>query len=221
MGDTMKKLILIIAILCISTPALSVEPIDFSKSYALSTAIQAVVSAGGAAAASGVSEACADVTNFTTIGAYSISASGGVCHGENWYESKAYSKTSTGGPDHFAKATVTYGGIGDYAGVIVRSDGTHFYRMGFNGGYLEIKRDDGTMISSVNHSIASGTYDIKLEVSGTGATVTLKTYVTDMNTPLETVTDTSAGRLTAGDYIGLIFYRNTGADNTADNLTNQ
>jgi hypothetical protein len=47
----MKKLILIIALLCISTSALAVEPIDFSKSYAL-TAIQAAVSAGGAAAAS-------------------------------------------------------------------------------------------------------------------------------------------------------------------------
>jgi hypothetical protein len=46
----MKKLILIIALLCISTSALAVEPIDWSKSYALSTAIQAVVSAGGAAA---------------------------------------------------------------------------------------------------------------------------------------------------------------------------
>jgi hypothetical protein len=46
----MKKLILIIALLCISTSALAVEPIDFSKSYALSTAIQAVVSAGAAAA---------------------------------------------------------------------------------------------------------------------------------------------------------------------------
>jgi hypothetical protein len=53
MGDAMKKLILIIAILCISTSALAVEPIDFSKSYALSTAIQAVVSAGGAAAGCG------------------------------------------------------------------------------------------------------------------------------------------------------------------------
>jgi hypothetical protein len=50
----MKKLILIIALLCISTSALAVEPIDWSrtKTYALSTAIQAAVGAGGAAALS-------------------------------------------------------------------------------------------------------------------------------------------------------------------------
>lgn len=54
----MKKLILIIALLCISTSALAVEPIDFSKSYALSTAIQAAVSAGGAAEGYSETQSC-------------------------------------------------------------------------------------------------------------------------------------------------------------------
>jgi hypothetical protein len=48
--DKCKVILLTIFLLCISTSALAVEPIDWSKTYALSTAIQAVAGAGGAAA---------------------------------------------------------------------------------------------------------------------------------------------------------------------------
>jgi hypothetical protein len=64
----MKKLILIIALLCISTSAMAVEPIDWSKSYALSTAIQAVVSAGGAAGVSGCTALGSSATTGGTSG---------------------------------------------------------------------------------------------------------------------------------------------------------
>jgi hypothetical protein len=64
----MKKLILIIALLCISTSALAVEPIDWSRTYALSTAIQAAVSAGGAAAPACNTEA--DKNTAATRGQY-------------------------------------------------------------------------------------------------------------------------------------------------------
>jgi len=155
--------------------------------------------------------------NYTAIGG-GISVSGGNAGGSGtWAKNLVYHESTLGTANQEVSASVTYNGATDSAGVLARvSTGTpktgYIAYFGETGKVL-LSSFSGTTVTPIDTyigSYASGTYTIKLSVSGT----TIKVYVGGVERI--SVTDST---YSAGDYIGLIFDRdNTDYDARADDL---
>jgi hypothetical protein len=182
---------------------------------------------GGGGGGGSISEDFASCSDWTTITGFSggVVCSGGYGHGAtNEADNQAYySASSTGSPNHWVRVTsVEYPASGRSASLVVRSNGTTFYSIFFYGSTVTVARNDGNWDSSYDGGYTYGVgtfYDVKAEVSGTGASVNIKVYVGNMTTPVLDANDASAGRLTTGDYIGVGFARTSGDDPRVDNLT--
>lgn len=158
--------------------------------------------------------------DYTIITGY-FGVSGGVAYcPQAWDGGIAYHETALSSVNHYAQASVTYSGSEDGAGLIVRSDGTNYYRVYFSGGEVKVRRNDNEWFDNTDDhdgSYATDTYTLKCEVETVGSTVVFKTYVGGIL--VSTSTDDTGGRYTTGSYIGLWFYRgNANYNATADNL---
>lgn len=158
--------------------------------------------------------------NYTVILGY-FGVSGGVAYcPQAWEGGIAYHETALSSPNHYAQADVTYSGSGDGAGLIVRSDGTNYYRVYFAGGDVTVRRNDNEWYDTTDDhsgSYGSGTYTLKAEVETVGSTVVITTYVDGVLA--STSTDDTAGRYTTGSYIGIWLERGgANYNSTADNL---
>lgn len=153
--------------------------------------------------------------NYTNL-AGGITVSGGVVHGQKWTLTQSYSKIALAGQDHWVQADVTYNGISDSGGLIVRVDPTNQtgYAVYFSSGAIHLGKFVGslsTWLAYYKGQYATGTYKVKLEAVGS----TLNIYVN--GTKVITKVDTT---YPAGPYVGIRLYRGSAnADVTIDNLT--
>lgn len=174
---------------------------------------------------SGVSDDFASDTsaNYTAI-AGGMSVSSGKAHGTaEWDDSILYHETALSSVNHYVQATV--GRVSttayDLGSVIARSNGTAYYRLYIDGDTLRVNRT-GTYIDGCSYAggydSGNTSYLLKFEVNGTGASISLKGYV-DSTLRID-CTDTAAGRLTTGSYVGFGINRNAAnSDSTIDDLS--
>jgi len=156
--------------------------------------------------------------NYTKIidegGVASLEIAGGVCTASVVTASRWFHETALSSPNHYVQATVDVGvegdpDYGDLISLIVRSDGTSgatadYYYMERDGSTFDLYRVNnasGTYLTSSSSGMTTGTYTMRMEANGTGATVNIKVIwnsatVIDYN-------DEAAGRLTSGSYVGM------------------
>ena len=149
-----------------------------------------------------------------------ISISGGNAGGSsNWAENTAYHETALSDPDHYAQAEIQQLASSQSSAVLARCNGTTYYAAVLNGTYIKLFKSDlsGSSSADYNGGYASdGTYyTVKMEVSGTGATVNVKVYVDET---LRIDYDDSTSPYTAGDYCGVGFRRDSGGNPRLDDL---
>ena len=182
-----------------------------SLAWAGSTTVVVGQGGGGAPATAEITDAFGSDTsaNYTAITG-GIGVSGGVASGTSaWVITIVYHETALSSADHYVQALVSENDY-DGGGLIARSDGTHYYKCGWDGDLIRLYRDS-TPLGGANYNggylETSGTHTLKLSVSGTGATVTIKLYID--GTERISFDDTDAGRLTSGSYVGLTFDRDS------------
>lgn len=161
--------------------------------------------------------------NYTAITG-GMSISGGKAHGSGaWVNNILYHETAISSVNHYVQASVgrPTGTTYDIGSVIARSNGTAYYRMYIDSDTLRMERT-GTYIGGCSYvggyDNGATSYVLKLEVNGTGASISLKGYV-DGTLRID-CTDTDAARLTTGSYIGFGINRSiNNADATVDDLS--
>lgn len=139
-------------------------------------------------------------------------------------EGDYYHTATPGSANYYGQEDLVWVSTNNYAGVIVRMDtsATTWYGAGYDSGntrweLFKAVAGSFTTLGTSSASFTSGTHTIKLDVSGTGATVSLTFYVDTVSTL--TASDTDANRITATNKVG--FYTASGAGNgyQVDNLS--
>lgn len=238
----MKKYLILFAILSGVALAWAAPPIDklpplLSAPEALARTV--IIVQGTAAASYEIEDLFGSDTtaNYTKImddsGTASLSVSGGALRANNFTVSRWFHETALSSANHYVQGSFLIGvegdpAYGDSALPIARSDGTS----GATADYYYIDRDastydlyrvnnaSATYLTSSASGQATGTITIRMEVSGTGATVNIK-LIYGGSTIID-YDDSSASRLTSGSYVGFRIKEESGytqIDNfIADNL---
>ena len=159
-----------------------------------------------------------DIANWTNVQNH-ITISGGVAHGDIGALNMAYwNAGSTATDDNQVTATIILAVNGDEVGGIAR------WNTAAGTGYLatlatnavQIYKFNGSTLTLLDYayvSCSTGTqYTFKLTTKGTSLSV----YLTDMVTPIKTITDST---YTTGKNVGLIIKSDSGyGDDTIDNF---